>query len=149
MPKEAVPYTVACHDGAEPNGIANIMAALLAQNFANKPDLVKVAHKMKRPVAVVSTDTETEATIDFGAAGIVIYNGIVGEPNVAVHATADQILEMSRLKTRAGGLLPVWLFTGRGAKIVGELATRRLVIKGLLSHTVASMRTLALVSLAD
>src|SRR5207253_2963087 len=83
---------------------ANILNMLLLQNFANKPELVKVAKRMKRPVAVISTDTETEATLEFGQDGVIIYNGIIGDPSVAVHATVDQILDVSQLKMKAGGL---------------------------------------------
>jgi hypothetical protein len=142
-------YSVSCHDGDEANGVANILNMLLMQNFANKPELVKVAKRMKRPVAVISTDTETEATLEFGQDGVVIYNGIVGDPSVAVHATVDQILDVSQLKMKAGGLLPVGFFTKRGGKVLGQIATHKLVVKGLLTHTIASLRTIALVSVAD
>ena len=142
-------YSVSCHDGDEANGVANILNMLLMQNFANKPELVKVARRMKRPVAVISTDTETEATLEFGQEGVIIYNGIVGDPSVAVHATVDQILDVSQLKMKAGGLLPVGFFTKRGGKVLGQIATHKLVVKGLLTHTIASLRTIALVSVAD
>jgi len=142
-------YSVSCHDGDEANGVANILNMLLMQNFANKPELVKVAKRMKRPVAVISTDTETEATLQFGPEGVTIFNGIVGDPSVAVHATVDQILDVSQLKMRAGGLLPVGFFTKRGGKVLGQIATHKLVVKGLLTHTIASLRTIALVPVAD
>jgi len=113
-------YSVSCHDGDDANGVANILNMLLLQNFANKPELVKVAKRMKRPVAVISTDTETEATLEFGQDGVIIYNGIIGDPSVAVHATVDQILDVSQLKMKAGGLLPVGFFTKRGGKVLGQ-----------------------------
>jgi hypothetical protein len=141
-------YPVSCHDD-EPNGVANILNMLLAQNFVNKPELIKVARKMKRPVAVVSVDTDEQATLEFGQDGLIIYNGIQGAPSVAVHATVDQILDVSQLKMKAGGLLPVGFFTKRGGKVLGQIATHKLVVKGLLTHTVASLRTIALVSVAD
>lgn len=149
MANDTETYSVTCHDGDEANGVANILNMLLMQNFANKPELVKVAQKMKRPVAVISTDTETEATLEFGPDGVVIYNGIVGDPSVAVHATVDQILDVSQLKMNAGGLVPVGFFTKRGMKVLGQIATHKLVVKGLLSHTIASLRTIALLSVAD
>ncbi|MGQ0464449.1 MAG: hypothetical protein ACT4QG_03910 [Sporichthyaceae bacterium] len=122
---------------------------LMAQNFVSKPELIKVAQKMKRPVAVISTDTDEEATLVFSQEGVVIHNGIVGKPSVAVHATVDQILDVSQLKMKAGGLLPVGFFTKRGGKVLGQIATHKLVVKGLLTHTVSSLRTIALVSVAD
>lgn len=141
-------YQVTTHDD-EPNGVAGILNMLLAQNFMSKPELVKVAQKMKRPVAVISKDTDEEATLVFDQEGVVIHNGIVGKPTVAVHATVDQILDVSQLKMKAGGLVPVGFFTKRGGKVLGQIATHKLVVKGLLTHTISSLRTIALVSVAD
>jgi hypothetical protein len=138
-----------CCNGQEPNGVASILQMLLGQNLANKPELVKVARRMKRPVAVISTDTETEATIEFGEHSARVHNGVQGDPSVAIHATVDQILDVSQLKMRAGGLLPVGFFTKRGGKVLGQIATHKLVVRGLLTHTVASLHTIALVSVAD
>ncbi|MGQ0631682.1 MAG: hypothetical protein ACT4P1_11600 [Sporichthyaceae bacterium] len=142
-------YPVTCAAGDEANGTASIMKALLEQNFENKPYMIKVAKRMRRPVAIISTDTETEVTIDFSQHGAVVYNGLVGEPNVALHVDSDQLLELSKLRIRAGGFLPIGLASPLGIRIVRQVIGRKMVIKGLLSHTIASMRTLALVSLAD
>lgn len=148
MAKDVVPFTVTCSGGEEANGIANIMQALLAQNFANKPQLVKTARKMRHPVTIVNTDTETECTIDFAHDGITIYNGIVGEPNIAIYANSDQLLQLSQLKVKAGGALPVGLLSPR-SPVLRQLLARKIVIKGLISHSLASGRALALISLAD
>lgn len=147
--RDTATYEVACKDGEVPNGAAGILHMLLMQNFANKPDLVKIARKMKRPVAIISTDTNESATLEFDEDGVTIHNGIVGKPNVAVHATVDQILDVSQLKMKGGGLLPVGFFTKRGGKVLGQIAIHKLVVKGLLSHTVASLRTITLLSIAD
>ncbi|ASW96768.1 hypothetical protein CKJ67_19675 [Mycobacterium intracellulare] len=149
MLSDTATYKVSCTEGAEANGVANILQMLLAQNFANKPELVKVARKMKRrPVGIISTDTDAEATLQFTQDGVSIYNGTVGKPKVKVYATVDQILDVSQLKMKGGGLLPVGFFTKRGGKVLGQIAMHKLVVKGLLSHTVASLRTIALLSIA-
>jgi hypothetical protein len=148
MAKEVVPFTVTCSGGEEANGIANIMQALLAQNFANKPKLTKTARKMRHPVTIVNTDTETECTLDFATEGITIYNGIVGEPNVALYISSDQLLQLSQMKVKAGGKLPIGLMSPR-SPVLRQILSRQLVIKGLISHTFATGRALALISLAD
>lgn len=149
MLSDTATYKVSCTEGAEANGVANILQMLLAQNFANKPGLVKVARKMKRrPVGIISTDTDAEATLQFTQDGVSIHNGTVGKPKVKVYATVDQILDVSQLKMKGGGLLPVGFFTKRGGKVLGQIAMHKLVVKGLLSHTVASLRTIALLSIA-
>ncbi|WP_224401174.1 hypothetical protein [Pseudonocardia sp. ICBG1034] len=149
MADDTQTYTVTCHDGDEANGVANILSMLLAQNFAAKPELVRVARSMSRPVAVISTDTGTQATVEFSHHGVTLRNGVHGDPSVAVHATVDQILDVSQLRMKAGGLAPVGFFTRRGAKVLGQILGGELVVKGLLTHTVASLRTIALLSVAD
>ncbi|HUR74062.1 MAG TPA: hypothetical protein VMZ00_07285 [Sporichthya sp.] len=148
MAKEVVPFTVTCAGGEEANGIASIMQALLVQNFANKPGLTKTARKMRHPVTIVNTDTETECTLDFATEGITIYNGIVGEPNVALYVSSDQLLQLSQMKVKAGGKLPIGLMSPRSS-VLRAILTRQIVIKGLISHTLATGRALALISLAD
>lgn len=148
MSRDTATYEVTCMDNADANGVANILQMLLTQNFANKPGLIKVARRMKcRPVGIISTDTDAEATLQFTRDGVTIYNGTVGKPKVKVYATVDQILDVSQLKMKCGGLLPVGFFTKRGGKVIGQIATHKLVVKGLLSHTVASLRTIALLSI--
>lgn len=150
MPSDTVTYDVTCTNGEDANGVANILQMLLAQNFSSKPNLVKVAQKMKRrPVGIISTDTDAEATLQFTQDGVSIHNGTVGKPKVKVYATVDQILDVSQLKMKAGGLLPVGFFTKRGGKVLGQIATHKLVVKGLLTHTVASLRTIALLSVTS
>ncbi len=148
MAKEVVPFTVTCSGGEEANGIANIMQALLAQNFANKPSLTKTARKMRHPVTIVNTDTETECTLDFAPEGITIYNGIVGEPNVAFYVSSDQLLQLSQMKVKAGGKLPLGLMSPT-SPVLRQILRRQIVVKGMLSHWFATGRTFALISLAD
>jgi hypothetical protein len=99
-------------------------------------------------VTIVNTDTETECTIDFATDGITIYNGIVGEPNVAFYVNSDQLLQLSQMKVKAGGKLPIGLLSP-ASPVLRQILTRKIVVKGLLSHTLASGRAFALLSLSD
>jgi len=82
------------------------LAALLQQNFENFPHRVRVARSIQRPAAVYSTDTDEAATTEFNGDDVVVYNGLVGRPSVTVRATVDQIVDVSQLHMKAGGLLP-------------------------------------------
>ena len=139
-------YPVTFYDGPDANGVATIVGTLMSQNFESFPERIALARKMARPVTIVSTDTDTACTIIFDRDGATVFNDVVGRPAVTVIATVDQILDVSQLPMRAGGLLPVGFFTHRGVHVLKEIATRRLVVKGLLTHTVSALRTIALVS---
>ncbi len=146
---EPIMYPVSLFDGDDANGVANIVSMLLGQNFDNFPERVKLARKTAHPIAIVSTDTDSACTIIFGDSDAVVYNDIVGKPVVTVIASVDQILDVSQLKMKAGGLLPVGFFTGRGMKVLGSILSHKLVVKGLLTHTVIALRTIALVSVVE
>ncbi|MET8249563.1 hypothetical protein ABZV31_37500 [Streptomyces sp. NPDC005202] len=142
-------YGVSLYDGDLSNGLANILGTLLTQNFEKFPERVKIAWRMPRPVAVYSKDTDSTATIVFGTDEAVIYNDLVGRPSVLVKATVDQILDVSQLKMVGSGLIPVGFFTKRGLRVLGEIARHRLIVKGLLTHTVTSLQLIALLSIAE
>lgn len=146
---EANVYSVSMYDQEDANGIANVVGTLLMQNLQTYPDRVHIARKMPRPVTVYSSDTESACTIVFGTDEAVIYNDVVGKPNVTVMATVDQILDVSQLKVVGAGLVPVGFFSKRGVNVLKEIALHRLVVKGLLSHTPSSLRTIALLSVAS
>ena len=146
---ESGTYPVSEYDGQEANGVANIVGMLLGQNLENFPSRIKFARKIARPVSIISTDTDSACTIVFGTDEAVVYNDVVGKPAVTVIATVDQILDVSQLPMKAGGLIPVGFFTGRGMTVLGAILTHKLVVKGLLTHTVTALRTIALVSVIE
>jgi hypothetical protein len=141
-------YQVSAYDGDNANGAVGILTMLLQQNLDNFPSRLKIARRMPRPVAVVSTDTGDVATIVFGSEEAVVYNDLVGRPSVTVHATVDQIVDVSQLQMKAGGLVPVGFFTKRGFRVLGNILAHRLVVKGLLTHTITALQFIALVSVA-
>lgn len=141
-------YEVRTHD-EEPNGLASILVMLLGQNLERFPERRHIARRMPRPVAVYSTDTDQAATVVFNERHAEVRNGIVGRPRVLVRTSVPQVMDVSQLKMRAGGLLPVGFLTKRGMRVLGQILSHKLVVKGLLTHTVSALRLIALLSVAD
>lgn len=142
-------YPVSLHDPEDANGVATIVGTLLDQNFETFPSRIKVARKVSRPVTICSTDTDSSCTVVFRTDGATVYNDVVGQPSVTVMATVDQILDVSQLQMKAGGLVPVGFFTKRGFGVLGSILAHKLVVKGLLTHTVTALRTIALISVVE
>lgn len=142
-------YPVTLHEESEANGVAQIIGALLSQNLEQYPSRVKIAHRMSRPVAISSTDIGSSCTTVFGSDGAVVHNDVVGRPSVTVLATVDQIMSLSKLRMKAGGLLPVGFLSAPGGRVLLQILTRNLVVKGLFLHPLTALRTIALVSVAD
>jgi len=142
-------YTLSRYDGDDANGVATILSTLVEQNLQNHPKRLDLARKFNRPVAVFSTDTNAAATIFFRRDHATVCNDIVNDPVVVVWATVGQILDVSQLEMKAGGLLPVGFFTRRGIGVVRDIVTHKLIVKGLLTHPVTALRMIAMLSVAS
>lgn len=145
----AAAYPVVVVDGDGANGVSSLLSTVLEQNLAAFPKRVRTARKVPRPVMVRSADTGEAATLVFHPDRLDVWNGEVGRPSVTVIATVEQVLDVVELKMRAGGLLPVGFFTARGARILGAIATHRLVVKGLVRHPVTALAFIALASTVE
>lgn len=141
-------YDVVLYDGEdEANGVANIVQVLLSQNMNEIPKRIPIARRMPRPVAIYSLDTDSACTISFQRDKCIIYNGIVGRPSVLVKSTVDDILMVSQLKMVGSGLIPVGFFTGRGVKVLLQIAKHKLIVKGLILHPVTALQVIGLFSI--
>ena len=142
-------YPVTLNDGPDANGIAGVVATLLSQNLETFPSRVQLARKLHRPVTISGSDIDSTCTITCGPRAVTISNDVVGEPSVTVTATVEQILDLSQLKMRASGLLPVGFFTKRGMRILAAIASGNLAVRGLIAHPVTALRVIALLSVVS
>jgi len=142
-------YAVTLDDGSDANGIAGVVATLLSQNLETFPDRIRLARKLTRPVTISSTDIDSTCTVTCGSRAVTISNDVVGKPSVMVTATVEQILDLSQLKMKASGLLPVGFFTRRGGRVLAAIATRNLRVRGLITHPVTALRVIALLSVVS
>jgi hypothetical protein len=142
-------YPVNLDDGAEANGIAAVVATLLTQNFETFPARITLARKLTRPVSLSSSDIDSTCTISCGQRAVTVFNDVVGQPSVTVTATVDQILDLSQLKMKAFGLLPVGFFTKRGLGILAAIAAGNLKVRGLITHPITALRVIALLSVVS
>jgi hypothetical protein len=142
-------YPVTLQDGPDANGIASVVATLLAQNFEAFPARVQVARKLTRPVTITGRDIDSTCTISCSSHDLTISNDVVGRPSVIVTATVDQILDLSQLTMKARGLLPVGFFTKRGLRILAAIAVGNLTVRGLITHPITALRVIALLSVVS
>lgn len=145
--KTAQQYGITTYDD-QPNGLAGILTTLLGQNLEQHPERRKIARSIPRPVAVHSTDTQQTATIVFHQDRAEVYNDLVGRPSVLVKASVAQVMDVSQLRMRARGFVPLGFFTRRGLRVLGQILTGKLVVRGLLTHTATALKFIALISIA-
>jgi hypothetical protein len=131
------------------NGTGAVLYGLISEKVAMDPRAAHVARAIGRPVTVRNMDDGAEATVVPGRTATRVINGPAVDPVVRVEATVDQLLDLSQLEMRRGGLWPIGLFTARGARILLQIATGKLRVHGLFRHPFTVFRFIALVSVAD
>ncbi len=108
--------------GADENGLAVMLADLLRQNLESKPHKVRDMQAMSGRIAILAEDAEVAMTLRFDHGDLVLYDGVVGVPDVVVRASSDVILALSNVPlTRKFGL-PVPAFRDReGLKVMRDV----------------------------
>jgi hypothetical protein len=124
-------------EGAEENGLANMVAELLRANTESSPLKKKVFSRMKGSVGLVATDAEVSLTLLFARGSCTVHDGILPGTAASVTADSDSILELSNVRI-VGGLPHLFDRTGRG--VVGKALRREIRIRGLLRHPVTLTR---------
>lgn len=81
--------------GAEDNGLAAMVAALILQNLEDHPKKRADFAKLRGRVAIIAEDAQVAMTLDFQGNMLRVHDGIVGVPDVTVRAQSDDIVQLS------------------------------------------------------
>jgi hypothetical protein len=84
--------------GAEDNGLATMLSALILQNLNDKPAKRADFAKLKGRIAIVAEDAGVSLTLVFEGNMLTLHDGIVGVPDVTIRADSDDIVQMSLLE---------------------------------------------------
>jgi len=90
--------------GAGDNGLATMMATMLWQNLEDHPERLETFARLGGRVAIVAEDADVALTMRFERGRAVVYDGIVGIPDVTVRGTAEVIGNLSLMETGRFGL---------------------------------------------
>ncbi|HEY8078985.1 MAG TPA: hypothetical protein VIF62_32860 [Labilithrix sp.] len=97
--------------GAEDNAFATMLADLVRQNLDSKPHKKKDFAALDGTVALVADDAEVSLTLEFrradGRTRLVIHDGILGVPDVAVRGSSDAIMALSNVPLTRPLSLPI------------------------------------------
>jgi hypothetical protein len=83
---------------AERNGLANLLATLIAQNLADRPERTGTFERLAGRVAIVAEDAEVALTLEFLRGRLVIHDGIVGLPDLTIRGGSESITDLSRME---------------------------------------------------
>ncbi len=124
---------------AQENGLAVMLAQLLQQNLEEHPEKKRAFSWLRGSVAISAPDAEVDLTMFFNRGSCVVFDGIVGKPDLHVIANSEEILGLSNIPLKFG--LPD-VFSNQTHDLVKKLLTRKIKIGGLVFHPV----TLAIVT---
>jgi len=130
--------------GAEPSGLAQMVATLIEQNLARDPD----RRSLLRPTVAVldAPDAEVTVFLRIGREDVRVGDGDVPDAHLRIRTTSERLLDLTTARLRFG--LPDAL-RPEGRAIVADLLRRRIRIRGLLRHPVRLARLTRLLSVAD
>jgi hypothetical protein len=113
----------------EPNGLAAMIGGLIEGNLANHPERVRLLRAAT--VGIIADDAGVGITLRIGNGGVVVANGVTGQPDVMVRTDSESLTELSSAPLRLGFPDPL---TGEGRAIARKLANRELKVSGLARH---------------
>lgn len=135
-------------ESGQDNGLALMLAQLLEENLREHPykeqDLLALE---PLAVGIVAPDADIKLTMVFEKGRVTLYGGLHPACDLLIRTDAERVAKLSHVPV--GSLGPVRLPNYLGAvgrRLVGDLATRRLRVKGLWTHPVKVTRLLRLLS---
>lgn len=84
--------------GADDNGLATMLATLMAQNLVDHPDRQRAFLRLAGRVAIVAEDADVALTMEFRRGRLIVHDGIVGIPDLTIRGGFEQIGDMSRME---------------------------------------------------
>ncbi len=92
------PPRIELAEGADENGFALMVSELIRQNIADHPDKRRDFDRLRGRIAMVVSDARVAITLHFSWRGLVVYDGIVGIPDLTIRAESDWITRMSLME---------------------------------------------------
>jgi hypothetical protein len=126
--------------GADGNGLATMLASLVAQNLESKPHKLSDFEALHGAVAVVADDADVALTLQFERGGrLVVHDGIIGVPDVTIRGPSDAIIALSNIPSTTRLGLPIphprdGEAVGAMRTVLGALRRGKLRLYGAVFH---------------
>ncbi|MEW6470785.1 MAG: hypothetical protein AB1679_00765 [Actinomycetota bacterium] len=131
----------------EANGAAYLVHMLLTQQ-AEADQSGRFAREAERlkPVKIFLTDTEEACAVSSVSGGLRITSDLEGRYPTFIRAESRHVIDVTKIRLAGRVLITGPLRDKKFWGLLGDIATRKVVIKGLISHYVNTLRFLWLVN---
>jgi hypothetical protein len=127
----------------EPSGLASMVGGLIEQNLERDPTRLRLLRSSSATITV--PDAGVAITVRTGPGEVEVRDGADPGTQLAITADSDRLLALTSAPLRFG--LPDVL-DPRGRAVLGDLLSRRVRIRGLLTHPRRLARLSSLLSVA-
>jgi hypothetical protein len=116
-------------EGSEPSGLAELVAGLLDQQLARRPE--RAGHLRPSVVALESSDAGVAVTVRLLPGSVRVLDGVAPDADLRIVARSDRLLALASAPLRAGVPDPLHP-DGRAA--LADVLTGRVRVHGMLRH---------------
>lgn len=112
-------------------GLAVMLSDLIRQNLEQNPEKIKDFNSLDAKVLIEARDIQIIIGLEFKQGKLTVSRGFSIKPDLHILTNSTTILDLCLIKIKFG--LP-YFFDVNGFRVFKKLLTRKLIIKGLLSH---------------
>ena len=129
--------------GIEDGGMATMIADIIKGNLKDKPKREKDFNALNGNIYMQAEDADVDMTMVFKKGSLIVHNGKIGKPKISIVTDSHTLLDLANLNVKFG--LPNY-FDEMGRGVIKKLLTRKLKVKGLLTHPIVLTRFTKLMS---
>ena len=129
--------------GVEEAGLPAMMAGIIEANLKNKPDRIKDFNALNGNIYIQAEDADVDMTMVFSKGSLTVHSGRVGVPMISIATDSGTLLDLANLNIKFG--MPYY-FDEMGMGVLKKLLSRKLKLKGLLTHPIALTRLTKIMS---
>lgn len=118
----------------EDGGMATMIADIIKGNLKEKPKREKDFNALNGNIYMHAEDAEVDMTMAFNKGSLMVHNGKIGKPKLGIVTDSHTLLDLANVSVKLG--IPYY-FDKVGLSVIGKLLTRKLKLKGLITHPVA------------
>jgi hypothetical protein len=124
-------------------GLPVMIAGIIKGNLETKPQRQNDFNALNGNIYMQAEDAGIDMTMLFEKGTLTVHNGKIGEPKICISTDSATLLDLANIDVKFG--LPYY-FDKVGLGVIKKILTRKLKIKGLLTHNIMLTRFTKLMS---
>lgn len=129
--------------GMEDAGLPVMIADIIKGNLDAKPQRQNDFNALNGNIYMQAEDADVDMTMVFEKGKLTVHSGKIGDPQICIRTDSETLLDLANIDVKFG--LPYY-FDKVGLGVIKKILTRKLKIKGLITHSIMLTRFTKLMS---